>query len=429
MNKLTNWMNRLVPSCAVLVFATLLCSTQAAFGADKAACTLPSVPAASPEQTAWQIFAAINCTDASGKLAWETWTEQTCLLDPTTKGCAEGGNHAHTLHGSVLEKSKLLLTTPLAAPAKGKLATHGDPANRLGNDCNAMTTTGPFAPANLASSPQFCEEVYVNQAELSYINAPSGTPNPNLRTHNGQAAYINTKAAIQFPTDAVELKIDWLPVTSLAAVEGQPAFSCKNKPKNVYVEEIEGVCYALAGVHISSKLYPNWVWATFEPQYGPSNPNRCKSNLYSDCNDPWGSNPAVVNNPSTDNTPTTATSKLTDPAKKLLTDAGVNPAFFNYRLTGAQTEYANAGATKPVPLGNSFTEFNAGVLPQQSSCITCHANAVLNAGVRPSQVNPNGSAFPGFPSTGFPVLPAPTPGQWNSLDFSWLLGIMPQASK
>jgi hypothetical protein len=137
----------------------------------------------------------------------------------------------------------------------------------------------------------------------------------------------------------------------------------------------------------------------------------------------------VVNNPSTDNTPTTATSKLTDSARKLLTDAGVNPVFLNYRLIGAQTEYANASTTKPVPLGNSFTEFNAGVLPQQSSCITCHANATLNAGVRPAQANPNGSAFPGFPTTGFPVMPAPTPGQWNSLDFSWLLGIMPQAGK
>jgi|GEM_PF-845693 len=413
----------------ILTLITLLFYGQQAIAAPSAACTLPTAPAATPEQTAWQIFAAVNCTDSSGKLAWESWTEQTCIIDPATKGCSDKGNRAHTLHQSVLLRTKLADLSPRTSAALRGTAAQGDPNNRLNNDCNAMTTTGPYAPGNLASGAVFCEEVYVNSAELNFIDVPGGSSTPNLRTHNGQAAYINTKAAIQFPTDAIELKIDWIPVTSLALVENQPVFDCTHKPKGVYVEEIEGTCYALAGVHISSKLYPNWLWATFEPQYATTNPNRCKSNLYSKCVDHWGSNPGVLDNPSKDNTPTTATSELTAAAQNLLKSAGLNEVFFNYRLIGAQTEYADSKTNTPGLLGNSFTEFNAGVPALQASCITCHANAVLNAGVKPAQVNGNGSAFPGFPAVGYPVLPAPTPGQWNPLDFSWLLGILPQSSK
>src|SRR3954451_6982281 len=53
------------------------------------ACTLPATMASTPEQTAWQLFVAANCPSSSkaGPLIWQSWTEQTCWLAPTTPGC------------------------------------------------------------------------------------------------------------------------------------------------------------------------------------------------------------------------------------------------------------------------------------------------------------------------------------------------------
>jgi hypothetical protein len=57
-----------------------------------------------------------------------------------------------------------------------------------------------------------------------------------------------------------------------------------------------------------------------------------------------------------------------------MAEAHVNPAFNNYFLTGVQTEFVDSYG-KPTPLGNSFVEFNQGVPPGKSSCITCHQYA------------------------------------------------------
>ena len=180
------------------------------------------------------------------------------------------------------------------------------------------------------------------------------------------------------------------------------------------METIGGKCYALAGIHISSKLYPNWLWATFEPQNTTTNPNRCNPKLYARCNDPWGSNPAASTGK-----PTAATKNLTN----LMDQAGLAPEFRNYRLVGVQVEYDQPKGTHG--LGNSFTEYNAQVGAQQASCITCHSYAMMNtAGTTPTPTeNPNFGPFPGTPAVGQPG--QPPAGTWVRQDFSWLLGIMP----
>lgn len=56
------------------------------------------------------------------------------------------------------------------------------------------------------------------------------------------------------------------------------AFNCTtNLTAGVYVETLSGTCRALLGIHISSKLLSNWLWATFELQNTVTNPNRCKT--------------------------------------------------------------------------------------------------------------------------------------------------------
>jgi len=376
-----------------------------------AACTLPSAMAATSEQTAWQLFVAANCP-ANGKLTWETWTEQTCFADPSSPGCSPGAaltavSPLHHLHGSRL------------AGRLGRPAPQAALAGAAPGGCSPMTTSSnagqalmPFVPPNLASGAQFCEEVFADPSEASFVKVP--TTNATLTNLGGQVAYA-ASTAITFPTPAVEIKADWLPAASLST-----PFDCANPPVGVYTESISGACYALVGIHVSSKLLPNWLWATFEPQNSVTNPNRCNPDLYNSCNDPWGSNPAASTG-----TATAQTAALTN----LMTHAGLPKPFLNYRLVAAQSAYLNPASPdqSPVQLGNSFVEFNAGVLPHQASCMTCHSYAMVST---VAQENPNFGNFPGTPPIGNPgaaPLPAQGGGTWVAQDFSWMLGIMPAA--
>ena len=375
-----------------------------------AACNLPKQKLGSPEQTAWQLFVAINCM-SNGKLTWETWTEQTCWFSPTSPGCTPG-----TAKKRFAQAVSLLAT-------KGKQPTANAGSGLAG--CQPMTTATtpgvppglvPFVPKNLSASPKFCEEVYVNASEAKFVTAPPGAkPGVNLLTNIGQATYIAaTQKPLQFPNDAVEVKADWIAASSLNTAS---FFDCDSKkPQGIYVQKIDGVCYALVGIHISSKLYTNWLWATFEPQSTLTNPNRCNPALYSSCNDAWGSNPASS---------TGQTTALTKNVTNLMDQAGLAQAFRNYRLVGVQTDYNQPVATKGL-MGNSFVEFNAQVAPQQASCITCHAYAAINVALNPPGQGVGGP-IGNAPATGKPQIPPTIPGRhWVPLDFSWMLGFMPQ---
>jgi hypothetical protein len=359
------------------------------------ACTLPATIASSNEQTAWQLFVAANCA-AKGQLTWETWTEQTCWVDPGAPGCPSGGvtqtaatPAVRRLQGSRL-RNALRRSIGLAAESN------------LPNECSSMTTTGPFAPKNLSAKPVFCEEVHVDPSESSFVTQPA--PGQKLTTVAAQAAYASTnKSVIDFPVPAVEVKADWIPASSLA----KPFDCTNNKPAGVYVETINSTCYALVGLHISSKLLPNWLWATFEPQNKETNPNRCNPNLYNSCNDPWGSNPAASKGERTDVTPALAA---------LIKAANLPDVFSNYRLVAAETDYVDS-AKQANQLGNSFVEFNAGVPAHKASCMTCHSSAMILAGPPPRQKSCCLVAI-GNP-------PAPPPKS-ISQDFSWMLGSMPK---
>lgn len=399
-NRTFHGSRRLMP----LAMGLLVAMAGVAMAQTPAACTLPAAMASTPEQTAWQLFVAANCPSSgkAGPLTWQNWTEQTCWLSPTTAGCPGGPTlnvvAPRFLHGSALRIQK---------SGQAKKAPGG--VNPLSGACSAMTTKaqGPplsnFVPGNLAGSPTFCEEVFVNPSEAAFVTKPA--PGNTLTTLTGQVAYGSTHNPITFPTAAVEVKADWLPASSVT-----PSFNCTtNPPPGVYVETINGACYALAGIHISSKLAPNWLWATFEPQSHVTNPNRCNPKLYSVCNDPWGSTPAL-----SDGKPTAATQALV----QLMTAAGLPKVFQNYRLVGTQTTFVTpTNKPVPIPLGNSFTEYNAEVLPHQASCITCHSYA----GITKSPLAPVSCCT-------FPVMVGtPPPPSSNTLkdDFSWMLPFMP----
>jgi hypothetical protein len=356
------------------------------------ACALPTSPAGSQEETAWRLFVAINCKIGAGDLTWETWATQACLNNPAD--CkADGRLHTSALRASLVP---------------------GDNPRRTGG-CSLMATKAmadptllPFVPANLSANPVFCEEMTISPGEEAYARSNG------LLTKIGQVNYLQAGKTIDFPPDAIEVKANWVPASSFT----NATFDCSKPDNRIYLEMIDGTCYALAAIDMSSKLYLNWLWASFEPQYPVTNPNRCNPDLYNSCTDVWGSNPP---------TSTGADTEATKALDALFDGAGsaLDPAFRNYRLTGTQTAY-NQPTTSAGILGSSFIAFNAGALPKQASCITCHSYAQRQPDPLPAGSTPSGGVPEGYAKVG---TPSPLPPAYKSLDYSWFLGFgVPEAS-
>ena len=364
---------------------------------------------------AWSLFLQAMAP-ANGSLTFETWTEQ-CQLSPDMAGCPSAASVMAAAKAAGNGKVRILHRS-IFSPAE-KVA---------GNECGAMTTTsvgGYPPPSNLTRNAVYCEEIFVSPVEADFVKR-------NLITLVAQQTYGHARnGTINFPgtgtndprlsLDALELKVDWVPATSYKS----PAFACPDPTNSLYTETINGTCYALAAIHISSKVMPNWLWATFEPNNEVTNPNRCDPKLYGACLDIWGTTSSQPYGKG-------QTPRQSPELRQAMAEAHLNPAFSNYFLTGVQTQFVDTYG-KPVQLGNSFIEFNQGVAPGKSSCITCHQYASFD-GKQPAHGAPeNNFGIPprGWPSVGYacnqkqnesctPVVPNAT-----TQDFSWMLGLMP----
>jgi hypothetical protein len=378
-------MTRVVVAIAAAI-ATLLSGIAGASAADATGsrpnpCAAPNEIGSSIEETAWQIWVAATCPvndDQYPFVVWENWIEQAQLYpaDPS-KGLkvpnAGGPTATHILHESPLA---LAINPKLRATVPGLL---GAPDT----NCNKAQTPPPNQP-NLI----ICEEVRENGATEDYI---AGT---NLWNRFGQQQAAANRDDIQFARPAVEIKADWVELSSIG-------LDCSKLPPGftdtIHVETINGNCFALAGMHLISKLLDKWIWATFEPQNSITNPNRCK---VLGCNDPFGSKPAKSKG---------ANTQLTRKLDALMDAANLAPEWKNYRLDGVQTDFF-----VPKLLGSSIIEGeNAGVPLTQASCISCHAvSSVKNDGtdgITLLNSNPVG-------------LPQPLPSKdWIRRDFVWSL--------
>ncbi len=346
-------------------------------------CAPPSQISPTIEQTAWQLWVAATCPVNSGKypyVVWENWIEQAQMYptDPSEglvvpNAAASSGAAVHQLHGSPLT---LIKNPKLLAVVPGLLGAANE-------NCNKASTP-PTGQPNL----MICEEVRLNGLTEDYI---AGN---DLWNRPGQAQTALYAEEIEFPAPAVEIKADWIELSSIG-------LNCKNLPpgftKSIHVETVDGNCFGLAGMHLISKLLNQWIWATFEPQNLTTNPNRCK---VLGCTDVFGSNPAVTHG---------ANTNLTNRLTTLMYAADLAPEWFNYRLDGVQT-----GFYRPKLLGNSIIEGeNAGVPLTQSSCISCHAVSSVKSngtdGITLLTSNPVG-----FPA----ALPSV---KWIRRDFVWSL--------
>ncbi len=345
-------------------------------------CSPPSQISPTIEQTAWQLWVAATCPVNQSKypyVVWENWIEQAQMYPPDpAKGlvvpnAAAAAGPTHLLHGSPLAFVK---NPKLRAVVPGLLGGADENCNKAGNP--------PKGQPKLI----ICEEVRLDGATADYIAGDS------LWNRTGQAMTAAFSEEIAFPAPAVEVKADWIELSSIG-------LNCKSLPagftSSIHVETVNGNCFALAGMHLISKLLNKWVWATFEPQNLTTNPNRC---VVLGCADLFGSNPAVTHG---------ANTRLTNRLAALMYAANLAPEWLNYRLDGVQT-----GFFKPELLGNSIIEGeNAAVPLTQASCITCHSVSSVKSdgtdGITLLNSNPVG-----FPT----ALPSDA---WIRRDFVWSL--------
>lgn len=206
----------------------------------------------------------------------------------------------------------------------------------------------------------------------------------NLYSQSGLVAAYESWArsdysqTISFPSSAIELKADWVPVGNLITWLGNNGVTLTpaQVSKDYYVVEVDHAPYALVSLHMSAKVLPNWLWSDFEHQL---NPGRCDT---MGCYDQFG----VVPKSATELPAASANSQYGDctKSKELLalfagSGIGTSSVWNNYCLKGTQIDYV-APKGQPVLLGNSVIErLLAGVPISTSSCISCHTNAAFDS--------------------------------------------------
>ncbi len=362
-------------------------------------------PFGSTDAVSWQQFIlAVAPSGVTGKVTYETFASDQDIYvsnpctTPPTKGC----NVPTWPSASSSQGSKLLQRSLLGrAHMRAAMATRGagrftvqviGPAQGCGTPPGL---NGAAAGSGFPSAGCVGEEVRRDRATFDYLVANG------LWSSAGLTKYYATKQPVSVPWNALEVKADWIPVSTLATWLGQPAsFVTANfYTSSASVGTGPATTYAMTSMHISVKTpgFPNWIWADFENAYTPG---RCDQ---TGCNDSFGAVTQTV--------PANAKAwgqygacPKSQAVATMMTQANVAPVFANYCMTGSQSSFGTAA--KPTLLGSPIIEpLNANVPMAKSSCISCHAGASFNA------------SGPGH--VGEPVGPHAPPAGYTGYDLMW----------
>jgi len=259
----------------------------------------------------------------------------------------------------------------------------------------------------------FAHDLY-NQEGLAAASKAAGANLTQDAPYHG-AYDAATLTRIEYPTDAVMIKTNWL------NEERARELGIVNDAEDPYitmdlhspVTDNNGTTFQegrhfLVAFHISTKEIPDWTWATFEHV---DNPGRCD---YTGCNDSFGhrSPDAVAGHLAANFTaPHTRSDDLVE--SSVIFDAGglypggetspqleaifraldmgtedggdgmpgaADRGWLSYRLKGSQVGFTDSMG-RPTILGNSITE---GGFVGSSSCMSCHARAAVDADGEPA---------------------------------------------
>ena len=303
----------------------------------------PNLAANCPDLFAWSKFIEVNAPApaARGKVLWETWA-----TDPDTFPATP---------------NPALCSTPNPPPGTCPVwpaaeAPHTMLFSAKRADDDNDPSTPPFrvltAPVSAKGVPPDLgaiagETIRRNRVTFDYI------VNNALWYQEGLKQRFNENFTIELPLASIEVKLNWLPMSSVA-----------DPSRYFTVLDDKKVLQGLVAMHVTTKDLPNWYWATFEHV---DNPGRCD---FIGCRDSFGANPAFRAPRGELKLPYPAEA-LTPGLLAMMKAANLNPVFQNYRLKGSQTDFTDSRG-EPTLAGNSVTEY--GFVPT-ASCITCHSRA------------------------------------------------------
>jgi hypothetical protein len=287
----------------------------------------------SPDLAAWEVFAqAVAPSGAPGatQLEFETWASDDDLFGQS----------------------------PPHWPGVGEPPRHGE----------CKRTFDPAA-ATAAGFPQdgcIEEEVRRNWATFRYFVSH------DLTTRAGLARASEQGLKIDPPADSVQVKADWMRIGDLARWVRMD----EDDVRRLYYTKTErdgeaDAEYALVGLHLNSKRWKNWIWATFEHRL---NPGRCDE---IGCHDTFGAATPHVPGESPPNQNYGECPKSPE-LSAMLANVGLSPVWLNYCLKGSQVSVKEKDG-RPKLLGNSVIDRINGHIPMtHSSCMSCHAMASVN---------------------------------------------------
>ncbi len=350
-------------------------------------------------QFAWELFVPINrkappeFTSSGGTLAvFQTWID-----DPTNFPTSPDPEHQPEWPRKFTEHRPMLRSKVEASQARFEpLRARARAAHGAGTDQARSLTATEELP--------ILEVVYRNYQSYKYII------DNKLWYQEGVADAFKKAAAlaqefhkqpvnqplqvIDFPRGAIEVKSNWKVITE----DQKKDYHWHVFPASTG-DSAKPVLRGLVAMHISSKILPQWFWATFEHVDNPERSDYMGS--YDDFGVTYADNPAnpAYQPPRSNSGLKYSRGEVTEALIKLFKETGYEgdylDAYRNYRLKGAQIDFTTSSGL-PTLLGNSITE--SGFVPT-SSCITCHSRAAVDTRGR--------DAFPlaGFQPFLLPSLP------------------------
>lgn len=296
-----------------------------------------------PDEYAWRLFVALNWPAKAGgcgpdtnkklgdpgRRVWEQWALKTDVFLANAKKPAEW-------------------TTLCGGAPEGKRFTPNSEKAAVMEQLAASKPVGmKFVPPEGDLSTTEDEEVRMNESSFRFIRDNNLYDRDVLK-----ALAASGQKTLDFPLQAKEIKAHWARLTDPA--DYTRYFTAKTA---------DGKVYGLVAFHIITKDMPRWFWATFEHVDNETRWPKQHPAEFAGWVVPPHDAYACPGKPTSCNA-----------APKGIGLEGT--AWANYRLKASQTDWVDSFG-EPTRVVNSKIE--SGFIQTKSSCISCHALAVIGA--------------------------------------------------
>lgn len=261
-----------------------------------------------PNWLAWFAFLYFNCSTNENELMWEQWGTNVGVYQPDGEAPPPWGSSELTDYVLV------------------------DSAEISGHRLSTV------------NGRPILYEIRMNEATYDYIVGRQ-LYNKDCQINFFQGIPCDgNNSSLNFPPQSIEIKTAWVILQ-----ENDPSNNRYYSISTSYVDpngNEQDVIAGLAGFHISSKILPNWLWATFEQI----------------------DNAAVIGEAPIDPIPDDVQTINVDVRQHLATAFPDLPWQY-YQLRGTQIDYVDDNGN-PIVLANTLIESD---FQTSSSCMTCHA--------------------------------------------------------